>query len=555
MSLNYQFSKANPNRILEYVLEHYFRVQVPAKKTAQFDNLLTLNVKARQHFAKIYNYPDVIEQLAVDPSPTVRSIARQNPYWNLVGQFKPLLTLSYADKIKFIQSEGLLSLFVFIVFETDLKVLKALFENPNISLPMLQLLRRYIQKRGKGIEDRLLNGLISSAIMTKKKRLTKFSEIAKVKDLNDLPGTFIQLETYIIDKDDLVVKNAVSVLEKFEFNTLWQFLFDPALETKIGKQRLWQILNILEKHYHCTTSVEKDLVEFTYESPINPFKKKTVQRKLALLDSCEENLSHYDNFYTLVIAHLDQNKQVRKKVTQIVNIDDLIALLTEPTFPVMRASKALSLLRHHPFPGVRKRLEGISSILAKRSHTHLKNLETTINASLDVIFDFGKSLLAEHTPQTLKSFKELDYVYELINNVLNFPGQFLKNEGYSFEDDADIYKHEYDKIYSLWKATIGQYLGRFKDLDEMIQHNWVLNLPLDITPAELRAEREQTICNLERDYKKAVRCHLNIACVACQNRGCASERFLVQIDFFLSEVIDILYQQAEALPIYKTRSY
>ena len=546
MSFNAQLSKANPNRILEYVLEHYFRIRVPAKKTAQLDNLLELNVTSRQHIAKIYHYPDVVEQLADDPNPTVRSIARQNPYWRLLGQFKPLLTLPHADKIKFIQSEGLMCLLVFIIFETDLKVLKALFENPNISLPMLQLLRRYIQKRGKGIEDRLLNGLVSSAIMTKKNRLTKFSEIAKVKDINDLPGTFIQLEKYLFDKDERVVKNAVSVIEKFEFDQLWVFLFDAEVETNFGKQRLWQILDILINHYQHTTSVEEGLVEFTYESPVNPFKKKILQRKLALLDSCEENLSHYDNFYTLVLAHLDLNKQIRKKITQIISIDDLIALLTDATFPVMRASKALNMLRYHPFPGVRKRLESITAILAKRSHAHLKNLETTINASLDVIFDFGKSLLAEFTPQTLKSYKELDYIYELINNVLNFPGQYLMNEGYSFEDDADIYKQEYNKIYSLWKATIGQYLGRFKELDGILQHNWVLNLPLDITPNEIQTERELTICNLEKDYKRAVHCHLNIICKDCQNRGCASERFLVQSEFFLSEVLDILPQQAEA---------
>lgn len=545
MSLNDQLSKTNPNRILEYVLEHYFRIRVPARKAAQFESVHELNITSRQHFAKIYHYPDVIEQLADDPNPTVRSIARQNPYWRLLGQFKPLLTLPHADKIKFIQSEGLLSLLVFIVFETDLKVLKALFENPNISLPMLQLLRRYIQKRGKGIEDRLLNGLVSSAIMTKKNRLTKFSEIAKVKDLKDLPGTFIQLENYLFDKDEFVVKNAVSVIEKFELNQLWVFLFDKATEANLGKQRLWQILDILVKHYQRTTSVDEDLVEFTYESPVNPFAKKILQRKLALLDSCEENLSHYDNFYTLVHAHLDQNKQIRKKITQIISIDDLIALLTDSTFPVLRASKALSILRNHPFPSVRKRLESISAILAKRSHAHLKNLETTINASLDVIFDFGKSLLAELSPQSLKSYKELEYVYELISNVLNFPGQYLMNEGYSFEDDADIYKQEYDKIYSLWKATIGQYLGRFKELDRILQHNWVLKLPLEITPSELQTEREQTICNLEKDYKRAVGCHLNISCRECQNRGCASERFLVQIEFFLSEVLDILPQQAE----------
>ncbi len=545
MSLNDQLSKANPNRILEYVLEHYFRIHVPAKKAARFDNVHEQNLTSRQHFAKIYHYPDVIEQLADDPNPTVRSIARQNPYWRLLGQFKPLLTLPHADKIKFIQSEGLPSLLVFIVFETDLKVLKALFENPNISLPMLQLLRRYLQKRGKGIEDRLLNGLVSSAIMTKKNRLTKFSEIAKVKDINDLPGTFIQLEKYLFDKDEQVVKNAISVIEKFDFNQLWAFLFDAEVETKIGRQRLWQILDILIEHYQYTTSVEEDLVEFTYETPVNPFTKKVLQRKLALLESCEENLSHYDNFYTLVLAHLDLNKQIRKKITQIISIDDLIALLMDAAFPVMRASKALSMLRRHPFPGVRKRLESISAILAKRSHAHLKNLEITINASLDVIFDFGKSLLAEFSPQTLKSYKELEYVYELISNVLNFPGQYLMNEGYSFEDDADIYKQEYDKIYSLWKATIGQYLGRFKELDRILQHNWVLKLPLEITPSELQTEREQTICNLEKDYKRAVGCHLSISCRECQNRGCASERFLVQIEFFLSEVLDILPQQAE----------
>ena len=42
----------------------------------------------------------------------------------------------------------------------------------------------------------------------------------------------------------------------------------------------------------------------------------------------------------------------------------------------------------------------------------------------------------------------------------------------------------------------------------------------------------------EENHKKYVKCSLTIACSQCPKRGCASERFLTETEFFIDELLD-----------------
>ena len=233
-------------------------------------------------------------------------------------------------------------------------------------------------------------------------------------------------------------------------------------------------------------------------------------------------------------------------VTDIINVDELISLITDNAFPVLRAMKSLNILSQHPFPSIRKRLESATVQLALRSQKRLEEMETTINACLDIVFDFGKVVLSGKIQNDVNTLKELNYIYELLVMIVNFPGETVKNENFAKAEDPELYKEQHDKVHSLWKATIGQYLGRLKELEEVIRDKWVVPL---ITGGRHRSREYQdfsrTVRQLEWDYKKAVGCELAIACRKCQNRACASERFLVQIEYLIGEIIEKLSGKSE----------
>ncbi len=547
----------NPNQLFEYVLENYFRMKPVPQTGIELADILAQDEKTRQQIAATYHYPHIIETLAEnDVSFAVRKAAQQNAYWTLLGQFKPLLTLSREDKIRFIQHESFSSILVFIVFDRDPEVLTAVFENPTISLQMLNTLRRYLQERAGDAADQQILKLLEKTIFTRKKRWNKLSAIARLNRQPDLPKVFQQLVNYLDDSDEVVIKSAICVLEKFDYDQLIKHLFKSAAQIQVPKPKFWRILTVLQSHYHPDIPLfsENGSLEMEGNKYRSIFRRQMIRRKILLLENCSSNLSDLDNFYTVVLGHLDLNKEIRRTASMIMTLDELLTLIEDPTFPILQAIKTLDLLKKHPFASVRKQLGEIAKLLAKRSNRYYKDLESTINASLDVVSNFGKSILTENDPQSSNSVKHIEYIYELVENVLNFPGRALQKEGYDYQSHQELYKTAYDRIYALWKVTIGQYLGRLKEISEIIQKRWFINVPIEFSETDLQQELIETLAVLERDYKKAVRCDLKTNCMQCKIRTCASERFLVEIEFMLGEILDILKQQPAIAPPIKAAS-
>ena len=48
----------------------------------------------------------------------------------------------------------------------------------------------------------------------------------------------------------------------------------------------------------------------------------------------------------------------------------------------------------------------------------------------------------------------------------------------------------------------------------------------------------EVVETFEKDHKMKIKCNLAIACNQCPKRGCASERFLTETEFFIDELLD-----------------
>lgn len=538
----------NPAKLLEYVLENYFRKSDAAGQEARIMQLLKQTSEVRWHVARIYHDPQLIEILIDDPSPMVRKAAMDNPYWLILGQFKPLLSLPEVEKIQYIGREGFSSILVFLVYETNLKVLKSAFLNPTVSIAMLEMMRRYLIRRGTRSIDNDILRLIQQSIKLKQHYLRQISAINRAKDNQDVAHCIANLTPFLLDEDMVIVQTAVSHLERYPYSEIAAALISPTILQYISVHQLWCVLDAVRRHFCYVKDDFKPerLVEMNGFPPVDPLKTLVQSRKLELLELCQSDLNNPHYFFTVVQAHTDEDKQVRKMVTDIINVDELISLITDNSFPVLRAMKSLNILSQHPFPSIRKRLESATVQLALRSQKRLEEMETTINACLDIVFDFGKVVLSGKIQNDVNTLKELNYIYELLVMIVNFPGETVKNENFAKAEDPQLYREQHHKVHSLWKATIGQYLGRLKELEEVIRDKWVVPL---ITGGKHRSREYQefsrTLRQLEWDYKKAVGCELAIACRKCQNRACASERFLVQIEYLIGEIIDKLSEKPE----------
>ena len=549
MSKDFSQLYHNPTRLFEYVLEHYFRISSESEDAARIQQVLSQPAEVRWHIARIYHDPSIIESLIDDPSPMVRNAALQNPYWLTLGQFKPLLTLPEKEKLHFIERESFTSIMVFLVYEKDLNILKAVFQNPTITISMLEILRRYLIRRGNNNEDAEVLRAIQQAINKKQYYIKQNSLIHRAAQVDSPLEKLLNLKDFLLSDDPIVVKSAVNQLEKIPFEVFLKLIGSEELRQKIPFATLWGVLRAIKKYYcYYTESFHLDsLQDNTSSKPANLLKEIIRQQKLAMLEICQTDLNNPQYFFTVVSAHIDTDKRVRKVVTGIISIEELMSLISDPTFPLLRAIKAVNILSHHPFASIRQRLKGVKVALAIKTQRGLEEMENSINACLDIITEFGKVVLNDKVKNDPNTLKELNYILELIKTVEQFPLETMANEQFSKAEDPILYNEQYKKVESLWRTTIGQYLGRLKELEEILRSKWLIPL-LSNMPNRTKEihELSMNLRKLEYDHKKTVNCELTIVCRKCHNRSCASQKYLKQLELMIRKIILTLPESSQS---------
>ncbi|RMF61122.1 MAG: hypothetical protein D6748_02440 [Calditrichaeota bacterium] len=544
---SFEFIESTPLRTFEFVLEHYFRVSFPASLEKYCQIINQQSAAVREHLARVSPYPDIIELLVNDRDPWVRNAARNNPYWQFVGQYKALLKMTAEDKLQFVEREDFRSLLVFIIYETDIRILKGVFENPTISLQMLTMLKNYLIQRGVGDKDGEILQLVENIISVKKQRLVKVATIHSESNQHNPETSIAFILQYLLDEDPIVVECIVNAMEKYSISEFEQWLFQPEPFEAVNNTSaffLWQILIKLRELISAVRTPNKQKLKLLLQG--HPETSELIllikRRMILLLEKCANNLDDEDCFVTLVNAYLERDPEILECVTQVLTLEELFSLITDESFSSTLATRALQILKHHPSSKVKQQLAEIFVLLHERARKRLKEMEMSINAIFDIITSYVEEIGEAFPSLNIDHLQSFQFLYENIRQLIELPYSLFTHHGEvsSPSEEAD---ENFQKAKIFWKATIGQYLGRLKELDELLQSVWLLILPKNFSHLEFLSEINATLRDLELAYKQRVGCHLRISCQGCLKRTCAAERFLLQNEFFLAELNDFLEEE------------
>ncbi len=588
-----------PNRLFEYILKKYFYHPLPIPTQTYLSVLKEKPVSVRLEVARHCHHPEIIEALVEDESYEVAREATRNEYWRLLGQFRGLLNLSRQEKIEFIRREGFPNILIFVVFETDLKVLEELYQHPSLSVHMLNSLRNHLSRIQTEIEvqDRLQ--MLQAAIARRRRRIFQVTGVFKAAKSDNPHQSIRRILPYLLDDDEVVVKSAVNVLKHYDYNTLRTFIFqeNPFEEEEPDTVKIWLLLRKLQEYYRLSGQPMLQLnnspleISHTQET----FQEDIYFRKVKLLDYCANNMTDTQNLTTLAYAYLDPDPRIQNKLSGILNMEEFMSLLNDPTFPQAVSYQIIKILKNHPSAYVQKRLSEIFLEISERTRRRLREMELTINAYFDIIFNllgyprinqirqafkileaarkltdsfitqnnesteefdkvfilftkiagfYQKKLAKLYLEMTANRVKELEEVYEIILIILNIPQDFVKQEGYLKEEDPRQYYKILNRTRTIWRSALGQYLGRLRELDEMIRRRWLFITTQSEQKQVLKEEFKKVLEDLETGYKEEMKCKLRMSCSACQKRPCASERYLRQVEFFLGELLDYLASES-----------
>ncbi len=311
----------------------------------------------------------------------------------------------------------------------------------------------------------------------------------------------------------------------------------------------------------------------------------------------ETELNDYHNLQAVVSAHLSSLKEIREAANRILSIDDIFALIEDEHFPKNVSKLIVAILQKHPDAEVQKKVEDFYFKESERLRKKLKEMEISINAYFDIIFDmlgypkiyeirqklklldqafrlfeeyFARMRESDFTAKkgffhvyhglikdyqfqlekiykdiSDKSLEEIEDLYEMLQLIFEVKDSFIDEEIESA--DTDYSQKENTKLMKqaelIWKSSISQYLGRIKELDDMLRHKWVHMMNQnegEEAANELKEEIKTVIQQMEIEHKKKIKCNLPITCRVCQKRNCASERFINQVEFFTSEFIQYI---------------
>ena len=134
-----------------------------------------------------------------------------------------------------------------------------------------------------------------------------------------------------------------------------------------------------------------------------------------------------------------------------------------------------------------------------------------------------------------KTVRELEYILSLIDEIFKLKEFGLKSlrPGSSADFESEVRS----KASAIWRSAISFYLGRIKDLSEMIQKK-IAKVAFENERNNFELDIDSSIEEIESKYKKSIDCNLKIACAVCSRRGCAAERFLFETRFFISKFLD-----------------
>jgi len=311
-------------------------------------------------------------------------------------------------------------------------------------------------------------------------------------------------------------------------------------------------------------------------------------KRLSVVKNSVATVPDFTNIVLLTHCHTESDKQLRNLAAEIMPLEDILNLVNDVSTPRKVFKEVLSLLENHFDETVVERVHDTYLLETTRMRDSLKELELTVQAYFDIIFQsLGYNKINEYlnVVRSIKSTeKQMDRFPQLLSDELGSERDALEamltrvkkalrtraNVIY-FDVGAEVTRELeaifgiIDEVFRLkemgltslrpgtpqdieseirararviWQSAISTYLGRIKDLSEMIQKKILKAAAQYAQKEELEAEMAAAGDELEASYKQKIQCTLPQNCRVCGKRGCASERFLQETHFFIKEYLD-----------------
>ncbi len=542
--------------------------------------------------------PEVYKNVDTQPV-NIRLAVQNDPFFQKVGRSLHALDFNEIEKAKFAHEAAAEMIAVFLLFEKNLDVLEAVFNNPRLPTKVLLDYVNLIKERDIDRQDDKILRLAQQTLKRRSRRIVKARDILTISKGPINQDRMLSLLTYAMDEDPMIVKAAFNVLQSLHSVFVKEMLdFDDLVEKLRERapratgidifrslhETIRQVLGFLDLN-QMLGGVDRTDPTGAQIALRNSLRK----RKLWQLEKTKDDPTDLFNLTVLAYLHLDKDQSIREQASAILQIDDVIEVLDDETVPRHIVHSILSLLENHPDDKIRARASEVRLQEVERLNRKMKEIETSINAYFDVIFQsLGYSRIndqkdaiqmlkgaggfleqyaaeASHVePHTKKMvtdymqaaiqhfqtsintlyldtkkelFAELDEIRSMVRYVLDLKQFRFQDER---QRDEDLDESLLGKAVMIWRTAISQYLGRIKDLEEMLHMKW-MKLMQDAEPGKkaevMEDELHGAFLEIEMMHKRNIDCKLRIPCRECKRRGCASERFLIQVDFMLDEMI------------------
>ncbi|MBN2426458.1 MAG: hypothetical protein JXB44_15650 [Calditrichaceae bacterium] len=309
---------------------------------------------------------------------------------------------------------------------------------------------------------------------------------------------------------------------------------------------------------------------------------------MAIVKTCADNLMEFDNVILLSHCHVDHDRRINELAKEIISIDEIINLVNDYSTPRKVFKQILSILELHKDEVVVESVHETHLRETQRLKESMKELEISVQAYFDIIFRslgynqineyqdvikavnltekqiskfdhllrdklgakrydlidifekireiFAESARTVYFDLSPKTVKELEYILSLIVEIFNLRDMGLASLRPGTPEDIESEIKSRARV--IWQSAISIYLGRIKDLSEMIRKKLSKTAREKYENSEFDRELQVATKDLEASYKEKVQCTLTNTCAVCTRRGCASERFLTESRFFIEEFLD-----------------
>lgn len=580
-------------------MERYFRRQPPLPSHIYLSGEAAEDPVLRKQIAEQCHFPAILNILANDEIDDVRLAVRNNNFWKLIGRYQDILGFAKKERKAFARNEGYPNILVLLMFEDDPDIVEEVLNNPSVSLQMLALYQKLLKERGRGRKDIQLYEIARHILSSRRNQIIKISAIYKAAEEITRAENIETLLSYLADPDRTVGRAIENILFMQDASVIRQFV-NYALKNEHFESLLshfyvlsWLLTFIKKREDLQQTSIsalqlDKSTRSKPFLSITDFFHNLLSKKRSALVKQAGANVTDFDNIILLSLCHVDEDKHIRHQAARILSVEDLLNLVNDLSTPRGVFRKVLNILETHYDENIVQQVHDTHLQESHRLRDSLKELELTVQAYFDIIFQsLGYNKINEYinviraiktlenqflkfedliqkefsgNQETLHAYlkdikhlmrrkaniiyfdtgphvtRELSYIFSLIENIfdLNELGLQSLRPG----TPQDIESEVQARARTIWQSAISMYLGRIKDLAEMIRKKITKAARKTEDSAVMEKEMESASLDLEKSYKNKIQCHLSIRCQVCSRRGCAAERFLRETHFFIKEYLD-----------------